>query len=654
MKLRPMLELRGASRRHGDFDSGVQALQATDLTLHAGTLVAITGPSGSGKSTLLNLLGLLDTPSAGSYRVAGHHTDNLDAEALALLRREYFGFVFQRYQLLPHLSALENVELPASYAGVDAQQRRRQALAMLERVGLAHRARHRPAALSGGEQQRVALARALVNGAPVLLADEPTGALDRAAGRALMDLLLELQMAGRTIVVVTHDPAVAAYAERVIEMQDGRIVADRSQRRSAHLAPAGAIRSARPVRRRRVQRTLRERVLELARMALPALAGHPLRTALTMLGVIIGTASVVGIDAIGAGAQEHIRQTVGALAGRQIEVRRGHDWGDPKAASVHTLAQPDFDLLSGLDYLDAVSPLTETAVRLRRGRFDEAATVNSVGTDFLRARGIGLADGRNLMPLDVEGAERVALIDQASRRRLFEIWEEPVGATLLVGKVPFVIVGVTDARTQDQFSSRGLNVVVPYTTGAAVLSGRPWFDTIVARLRPGVGNRLAETAITRQLLISHGSQDFFTHNLDTVAETVARTTQTTSLMLSLIGAIALLVGGIGVMNIMLVSVVERTREIGVRLAVGGHPGDILAQFLSEAILVCTLGGGAGVVLAFGMAPLLSHFVQDWNMSFTLAAVLKALLVAVLTGLAFGWLPAWRASRLPPVQALAAL
>jgi macrolide transport system ATP-binding/permease protein len=646
--LKPLLELRAVTRRYGSGGTSVTAIAELDLVIHAGTMVAIVGPSGCGKSTLLNVLGALDLPSSGSYRVNGREVADLDPDALARLRRERFGFVFQRYQLLPQLDACENVELPASYAGIAQPGRRQQALALLDRVGLAERSHHYPYQLSGGQQQRVSVARALINGASVLLADEPTGALDRASGAALMDLLHELQSTGQTILIVTHDPLIAAHAERIIEMRDGRIVADRPNARPGRAPPSG---SRRP-RLRRARAALLERLAEGLRMALPALTAHPLRTLLTMLGIIIGVASVVSIGAIGAGAQAHIRATVGALAGRQIEIRRGHDWGDPHAAAVQSLGAQDVAMLAEQAYLEAVSPLTEANAQLRRGRVIEPATVNAVGAGFLRVRGIALASGRGISDEDLRSAAQIAIIDPLTRQHLFAPGEEALGQVILVANVPYTVVGTTDARSQDQFGSRGLNVAVPATTAAASLFGRPWYDTIVVRLRPQLSGPLIEIAITRLLLITHGSRDFFTHNMDTLAETMARTTRATALMLSLIGAIALLVGGIGVMNIMLVSVAERTREIGVRMAVGARPGDILGQFLTEAVIVCLIGGGLGIAAAHAASPLVAWYVHDWHMVFSTGSLLTALAVAAGTGVTFGWLPAWRASRLLPTQALA--
>lgn len=646
--LHALLELQGASRQFMQGEVAVDALHPLDLTIHAGTLVAIMGASGSGKSTLLNLLGCLDQPSSGTYRIRGQATAGLATDQLARLRLTTFGFIFQRYHLLPHLSARENVELPGAYMGLAALRRRRRARELLARMGLADRENHLPGQLSGGQQQRVSVARALMNGGSVLLADEPTGALDSAAGDDLMALLLSLQAQGHTIVVVTHDARVAACAERIIELHNGRIISDRPNQRPVEVSGAlPRVRSLRPVPLGSL-----ERLAEALQAAWPALHAHSLRTALTMLGMVIGVASVVGVLALGAGAQQHIRETVGALAGRQIDVRRGETWGDPAASGIQTIRSLDVQALQEQSYVDAVTPLTEGSFTIRRGAQAASATVSGAGVDFLRVRGVLLGIGRSFLPEDVRSAAQVAIIDPQAQAQLFRRGESPLGQTVLVANVPFTVIGVTDARSIDQMSSRGANVVVPSSTAANSLFGRPWFDSLLVRLREGQSGQLAETAITRMLTITHGRRDFFTQNRDTLARALESNARTTALTLSLIGTVSLLVGGIGVMNIMLVSVSERTREVGIRMALGARQSDILQQFLIEAILVCLAGGALGVALAYGSGPLFARYVQEWHMIFMPSSVLMAFGVASLTGILFGFLPAWKASRLLPVAALA--
>ncbi|MGN6151620.1 MAG: ATP-binding cassette domain-containing protein, partial [Lysobacteraceae bacterium] len=281
-----LIELRGIGRVYGSGDNALTVLDAIDLDLEAGEMVAIVGPSGSGKSTLMNLLGCLDRPSTGRYRIDGQDTAELDADALAALRRERFGFIFQRYQLLPDLDAQANVEVPAVYAGVPAPARHARARSLLERLGLGDRTSHRPSQLSGGQQQRASIARALMNGGEIILADEPTGALDTRSGEELMRLLEDLNAQGHTVVVITHDPEVAAHARRIIEIRDGRIVADRrTAPRPSDAAPAGADAVPPTVARPAPggTRSLRDRLSEAFRMAQLAMLAHRQRTLLTLL-----------------------------------------------------------------------------------------------------------------------------------------------------------------------------------------------------------------------------------------------------------------------------------------------------------------------------------------------------------------------------------
>jgi macrolide transport system ATP-binding/permease protein len=631
----------------------IPVLKNISLSLHAGSMVAIVGTSGSGKSTLLNILGCLDRPTSGAYRVSGRDTASLDGDRLAKLRRRYFGFIFQRYHLLPNLSARENVEMPAIYAGMPSTERESRAIELLGRLGLDERTEHRPNQLSGGQQQRVGIARALINGGKVILADEPTGALDSDSGREVLQILLDLHAEGHTVIVVTHDMNVAAYAQRIIEMRDGRIVSD-----SANLqGPAGgtSVPQADGKRRRRKRYPSPSAVrhlMEAMTMAWAALTSHRLRTALTMLGIVIGISSVVSIIGIGEGGKRHLQETIGRFATSIVEVHRGNGWNDAGAVAVHTLLPGDVDALREQPYVDSVSPLTRTAFTVRYGGADVSATVNGVGAEHFRVRGVSIAEGRAFGEEDVRGQSQVVVINPEARQKLFPPTEDPIGKAIIIGSVPCIVIGVTGETTGSLNSADGPDFLVPYTTAGIRLFGQQHFDSITVRLRDKQDSNLGEQAITNLLSYRHRDKDFFINNMDTLAKAYANTSQSLALMLLVIAAIALVVGGIGVMNIMLVSVTERTREIGIRIALGARSSDIMKQFVAEAVVICLIGGVLGVALAILGSYAFAALVKDWRMVLTPGSVAMAFLCSTFIGLTFGFMPARKAARMNPNDALA--
>ncbi|RQT29827.1 MacB family efflux pump subunit [Burkholderia contaminans] len=682
----PLLKLAAVTRRFPAGDKDVVVLNNVNLSIHAGEIVAIVGASGSGKSTLMNILGCLDHPSEGTYTVGGRDTHMLDSDELAQLRREHFGFVFQRYHLLPHVDAVANLEMPAIYAGTPRAERHARARELLARLGLADRAHHRPGQLSGGQQQRVSIARALMNGGQVILADEPTGALDTKSGQDVIRILHELNALGHTIVIVTHDPAVARHAKRIIEISDGEIVADRPNRHCAEAlaevsvdaaeaaeatdAEAGALPAddrhdmppppapvdtdAHPDTGTRTRRFAAGsgRFAEACRMAWIALVSHRLRTLLTMLGIIIGITSVVSIVAIGEGAKRYMLDEIGSIGTNTINLYPGTDWGDSRADAIQTLVPADVAALAEQPYVDSATPETSRTLLLRYRNIDVNALVSGVGDRFFQARGMRFAQGVAFDEDAVRRQVQVAVIDQNTRRKLFGATRNPIGEVILVDNVPCVVIGVTADKKSAFGSVKSLNVWVPYTTASGRLFGQRHLDSITVRVRDGQPSAAAEKSLEKLMTQRHGRKDFFTYNMDSVVKTVEKTGQSLTLLLSLIAVISLVVGGIGVMNIMLVSVTERTREIGIRMAVGARQSDILQQFLVEAVLVCLLGGTIGIALSFGLGALFSMFVAQWKMVFSAGAIVTAFICSTLTGVIFGFMPARNASRLDPIDALA--
>jgi macrolide transport system ATP-binding/permease protein len=645
----PLLELKGITRSFMAGEREFIALKGIDLTIEAGEMLAIIGASGSGKSTLMNILGGLDYATAGSYKINGIETRSLGDEQLAELRRDYFGFIFQRYHLLTHLSALHNVEMPAIYAGTPQTQRHSRARELLARLGLAGHVSHRPSQLSGGQQQRVSIARALMNGGEVILADEPTGALDTASGKEVMQILAELHAAGHTVIIVTHDPKVAANAQRIVEVSDGEIVSD--TRNTGLELPSDAPIAPKRSGARRLVASL-GLFKEAFNMAWVALVSHRMRTLLTMLGIVIGITSVVSISAIGEGAKRYVLKDIQAIGSNTIDIFPGSSFGDSRASAIETLLPSDVEALNQLYYVDSATPVVGRHLLLRFGNIDLDAQVNGVSDRYFKVKGLKLEAGIAFSESDARRQAQVVVIDHNTRQRLFGPNVDPLGQVILVGNLPCTVIGVTADNKNMFAASKALNVWVPYETAAGRLLGQRHLDSITVRIKDGQPSKVVEDNVNRLMLQRHGTKDFFTNNLDSIMQTVQKTSRSLALLLSLIAVISLLVGGIGVMNIMLVSVTERTREIGIRMAVGARQSDIRQQFLVEAVMVCLIGGIIGIALSYALGGLFSLFVKEWEMVFSLGSVVTAFACSTLIGIVFGFVPARNAARLDPIEALA--
>ncbi|WP_336757700.1 MacB family efflux pump subunit [Aeromonas hydrophila] len=642
----PLIQLKGIERRYQSGEQEVTVLHPLDLTIEAGEMIAIVGASGSGKSTLMNLLGCLDRPSSGQYLFRGQDTATLDALSLARLRCHHFGFIFQRYHLLPHLNAAANVEIPAVYAGTPRAERQARSQALLTRLGLSDRSHHTPSQLSGGQQQRVSIARALANGGEVILADEPTGALDSQSGKEVMAILKELHAQGHTIILVTHDMEVASHADRIITLKDGRVQEDSGRKPAAipvtpTTAPAGKEGAGHDW----------DRYREAARMALHAMLAHRMRTFLTMLGIIIGIAAVVSVVALGQGARAKVIDQINAMGTNTIDIFPGKDWGDEKAASIQTLNKRDLDALLGQPYLEGASPQIAAPGQLRYRNKTSSGSIVGVGNDFFRVKGMKLTNGRLFDEHDIQNRAAVAVVDGKTIESLLGK-QDPVGQVVLVGTLPVRIIGVVEEETGFGRSSQSVNVWLPYSAVMSRLISQNHFSQLTIRVKDGVQPALAEQAAIELLTQRHGVKDFFTFSSDSIIKSVEKTTATMTLLVSAIAVISLIVGGVGVMNIMLVSVVERTREIGIRIAVGARQSDILQQFLIEAVMVSLLGGMLGVGVSLFIGLLFSLFVESIQMHFSLFSILMAFGCSSLIGILFGYLPARNAARLDPVEALA--
>ncbi|WP_457588997.1 ABC transporter permease [Ensifer canadensis] len=641
----PRLELRGVARFYNSGEETVAALDGVDLIIEPGEMVAIVGASGSGKSTLVNIMGCLDRPNSGQYFVGEVDVGKLDSDDLARLRRDCFGFVFQRYHLINTLTISGNVELPGIYSGMPADQRRRRANRIIGYFGLSDRRSSRPNQLSGGQQQRIAIARALMNDASVVLADEPTGALDRRSGEAVLSVLKELHAEGRTIIIITHDRDVASHAQRTVEFADGRIIADSRQSciQANSLAETGA-----PYARHNPFPAVVSRIVNAFAMSFRAMVAQKLRTGLTMLGIIIGVTAVVAVIGLGEGARNTVMNQLSVLGTNSLGIYPGRDFGDPNASAVVSLTAADADALAAQPYVDSTSPEIAASLKGRNGGLNANLQVSGVGPSYFRTNGMRLVAGPALTSDDVTGAHPNVVLSDIAASTLFKD-TNPTGRTVLIDRAPVTVVGVVALPGS---GDTALNAYMAHSAFRVRLVGAMPLANITLRIRYGVDSDLVERAVSNLLARRHGVKDFFIVNSEQIRRSTERTMATFSLLIASLAAVALLVGGIGVMNIMLISVGERTREIGLRMAVGARHIDIMTQFMIEAIVVCLVGGSLGIAVAFGLAALSDVLLLPLPIILSFDAILLASGFTVLVGLVFGYLPARTAARLDPVQALA--
>ncbi|OFC69743.1 macrolide ABC transporter permease/ATP-binding protein MacB [Alteromonas confluentis] len=636
-----LIELNNVVRSYQTEGTEVRALDGISLTIRKGEFVAIMGQSGSGKSTLMNILGCLDTPSAGSYTINGHNVNSLTQEQLSALRLKTFGFVFQRYQLLASHSAIENVALPAIYSNTDKPEREKRAAELLTRLGLGDRLEHRPGEMSGGQQQRVSVARALINGAEVILADEPTGALDSASGEQLLALLKELHGEGVTIILITHDPAVAEHAERQVHLLDGKIVSDSGEavpEETPQEGTQGAVQAFRSI----------SGAAALG-MAFSSLRLNWFRTLLTLLGIIIGVAAVVTMMAIGEGGKQDVLKRIEAIGTNLISVRPGGR-NMRNSGDVATLTLADADALRDIPGVMYVAPERSSRNTMRYGENDFSGRIKGSTPDYLHVKDWEIAQGVFFTEEDVRNYAPVVVIGDTVAETLFEDKMQAVGKYILMSNSLYQVIGVLKSKGATAGGSdQDDEVLIPVTTGRLKVFGRDYLSGITIKASGSDVASQVKDAVLETLKQRHGAEDVMVFTTDSLVEAVTETQNTLTWLLASVAAISLFVGGIGVMNIMLVNVSERKREIGLRMATGAKPADILKQFNIEAWVVCILGGAVGIVLGYGVILIVSQF--SISVAYTLMPPVLAFITSLLVGVLFGYAPALKASRLSPIEAL---
>jgi len=639
-----ILELTDIHKHYQNGDTTVRALDGVALSIERGEFVAIMGQSGSGKSTLMNIIGCLDRPTSGSYRVLGKEAANLSPDELAALRRETFGFVFQRYNLLATATAGENVEIPSVYAGLAKHKRTERAVKLLERLGLGDRTDHRPAELSGGQQQRVAIARALVNDPPVILADEPTGALDSHSGDEVLALLKQLHAEGRTIILITHAENVAQHAGRIVRIQDGRILEDSG--RMNEQAGTTAV----------DDRDLRQGVSLAASMqealvtAWRSLRVNLFRTVLTLLGIIIGVAAVVAMLAVGEGSRQKVLDRISSFGTNLMLIRPGAA-GIRNTGDIATLVPDDAAAIKALPNIEAALPERSGRATVRLGNIDYQTSVQGTGEDFPSARDWPVGEGQFFNTDDAKHYAAVVVLGRTVAKTMFPNGDSPVGKYVLLKNVPFLVTGVmTEKGASPNGTDQDDVIFVPITTGLVRLFGKNYLSSITIKVKNAADIEGTQQSVENLLRERHKTEDFSVRNMASFLQAAMETQDTFTLLLGTVAAISLLVGGIGVMNIMLVSVVERTREIGIRMATGARMRDILLQFNIEAAVVCAAGGILGILIGIAAGMILRY--SGMAVIFSITPAVLAFACASATGLIFGYLPARKAAQLDPVIALA--
>ena len=639
-----ILELTDIHKHYQNGDTTVRALDGVSLSIKPGEFVAIMGQSGSGKSTLMNIIGCLDRPTSGSYRVLSKEAAYLSADELAALRRETFGFVFQRYNLLATATAGENVEIPSVYAGLAKHKRTERALKLLDRLGLGDRTDHRPAELSGGQQQRVAIARALVNDPPVILADEPTGALDSHSGDEVLALLKQLHAEGRTIILITHAENVAQHADRIVRIQDGRILEDSGP---AHERTAAAAEDDRDLSK---GVTLAASMQEALVTAWRSLRVNLFRTVLTLLGIIIGVAAVVAMLAVGEGSRQKVLDRISSFGTNLMLIRPGAA-GIRNTGDIATLVPDDAAAIKALPNVEAALPERSGRATVRLGNIDYQTSVQGTGEDFPTARDWPVAEGQFFNSDDMKHYAAVVVLGRTVAKTIFPNGDSPIGKYVLLKNVPFLVTGVmTEKGASPNGTDQDDVIFVPITTGLVRLFGKNYLSSITIKVKDAADIDATQQSVENLLRERHKTEDFSVRNMASFLQAAMETQDTFTLLLGTVAAISLLVGGIGVMNIMLVSVVERTREIGIRMATGARMRDILLQFNIEAAVVCAAGGVLGILIGIAAGMILRY--SGMAVIFSVTPALLAFACASATGLIFGYLPARKAAQLDPVIALA--
>ncbi|MCL2144270.1 MAG: ABC transporter permease [Endomicrobia bacterium] len=649
-----VIELKGLKKTYHLEKIDVPVLHGIDLEIYQGEFVAIMGHSGSGKSTLLNILGLLDKPSEGSFKLAGIEVSKYSDDELAALRNHYLGFIFQQFNLLSKLTALENVSLPVIYANTKDEKNHEDPAKLLELVGLKDRMEHRPNEMSGGQQQRVAIARSLINKPLIIFADEPTGNLDTKSTKEIIQTLKELNDSGITIVMVTHEPHLTAYATRTIRVQDGLIISDETTKKSDE------------TKKHRQAQTFKHKAFSFSRVkdyfvqAWRALLGNKMRSILSILGVMIGVASLISMMAVGTGAQKAIEDQVAGLGSNLLMVFPGASQRGGISSDGGTrmrLFHEDIeDLKKNVAGIAAITGYANGRAQVVANGKNYNTRLEGVSVDYADMRNSHPGSGRFFTETENAEKKRVVLLGQTVIKEIFGGADfNPIGEFIKINRIDFQVIGTLPVKGSSGFRDEDDKIIMPLNTAMYRIIGTENLNNIDVQVKENTDMQEVADAITQRLLFTHRfkptDKDVIrVRNMAEIQETMSSMANAFSLLLGAIAFISLLVGGIGIMNIMFVSVSERTKEIGLRKAIGANNADILFQFIIESVFVCCAGGIIGIIFGAGVAVIISK-VAGWATFVAPSSVALAFCFSALTGLIFGVWPARKASLLNPIEAL---
>lgn len=644
---KPLLSIKNITKVYTVGDNKLEILKGINLTVEEGEFVAIMGPSGSGKSTLMHILGLLDRPTGGVYEIYGQNVLKFNDNQTAFLRSKIIGFVFQQYNLLNKMTACDNVALPLVYSG--GTNRKERAEKLLKEVGLSDRVEHKPTQLSGGQQQRVAIARSLVNDPKIIFADEPTGNLSSKQSNEIMQILTDLNKKGISVILVTHEPDIAKWANRLIMIKDGQVLSDTQQREKEK-------KENNPIKIKK--ETSHLSIAEFAEnffSAIRAIISNKTRSILTMLGIIIGVASIISMLALGNGAHKSLEKQITSMGTNLLYLMPGRiRLGGVAGSVVRRIYLKDVDVLaSNTELIKNIDPNVSGSVQVVYGNKNTNTSITGATPVYQYLQNAVPQYGRFFTKSENEKLSKVCVIGTTVVKNLFGS-ENPVGKYIKINRKKFRVIGILPVKGAQGYRDADDIVIVPLNTAMKRLLGTKYISSVAVEVQKGkleeTETYLLKTMLERNKLTAEQADAFRIRNMSDMIKMLTSTTKTMTMLLGAVAGISLIVGGIGIMNIMLVSVSERTREIGLRKAIGATKIAVLLQFLIESSVLSLLGGILGVSLGVGISVIISK-VAGWTTFISTFSIVLSVGFSAIVGIVFGLWPAKKASELSPIEAL---